>query len=151
MSDHEAKPQFINEKSSEKTPEVQEQDISDNTDVTTPTQEKVPRVQIEVPKRQKSLTLDVDNENRDIEVKPESTQNEAQKSGHDIESNRTPKDFELEHFETRSIEETTEPWKHEGPWYTDITKKRWLISGIIALLIVIIIIVVPVSVSHSTK
>ncbi|CAG8596775.1 1239_t:CDS:2, partial [Gigaspora rosea] len=110
MSDHEAKPQFINEKSSEKTPEVQEQDISDNTDVTTPTQEKVPRVQIEVPKRQK--------------IKPESTQNEAQKSGHDIESNRTPKDFELEHFETRSIEETTEPWKHEGPWYTDITKKR---------------------------
>ncbi|CAG8526782.1 15237_t:CDS:10, partial [Dentiscutata heterogama] len=136
MSEQDVKPTSLNEKSAEKTPEVQ-QVTSDNTDETTPTQDKVPRVQIEFPKRQKSL--EIQNESRNIE---ESTQNEPQKLGYDIESNRTPKDIELEHFETRSIEENAEPWKHEGPWYTDITKKRWLISIIIGLMIVVIIIVV---------
>ncbi|CAG8543880.1 4955_t:CDS:10, partial [Cetraspora pellucida] len=135
MSEQDVKPTSINEASSEKTPVAQEQVIPNNTDGTTPTQDKAQRIQIELPKRQ---SIENYGENKDNE---ESTQYEPQKSEYDIESNKVAKDLELDHFETRSIEEPTEPWKHEGPWYTDITKKRWFISIAIGLLIVIIIIV----------
>ncbi|CAG8657556.1 9634_t:CDS:2 [Cetraspora pellucida] len=135
MSEQDVKPTSINEASSEKTPVAQEQVIPNNTDGTTPTQDKAQRIQIELPKRQ---SIENYGENKDNE---ESTQYEPQKSEYDIESNKVTKDLELEHFETRSIEEPTEPWKHEGPWYTDITKRRWFISIAIGLLIVIIIIV----------
>ncbi|CAJ0639848.1 2877_t:CDS:2 [Entrophospora sp. SA101] len=45
----------------------------------------------------------------------------------------------------------TEPWKPHGPWYKDVTKRRWFAFGLIAFLIVIVIIVVPISVSHAIK
>ncbi|CAG8708498.1 16291_t:CDS:2 [Racocetra persica] len=149
MADQDVMPRSINEKSSEKTPITQEQVTSNNVDGTTPTQDKAQRIQIELPKKQQNIESTESLRVGFLIVNPESTQYEPQKSEQDIESNK--KDLELEHFETRSIEEPMEPWKHEGPWYTDITKRRWFISIVIGLLIVIIIIVVPVVVTHATN
>ncbi|CAH1757138.1 6509_t:CDS:2 [Entrophospora sp. SA101] len=51
----------------------------------------------------------------------------------------------------KNVQENTEPWKPHGPWYKDVTKRRWFAFGLIAFLIVIVIIVVPISVSHAIK
>ncbi|CAJ0847496.1 17656_t:CDS:2, partial [Entrophospora sp. SA101] len=41
----------------------------------------------------------------------------------------------------KNVQENTEPWKPHGPWYKDVTKRRWFAFGLIAFLIVIVIIV----------
>ncbi|CAG8498578.1 2564_t:CDS:2 [Ambispora gerdemannii] len=46
---------------------------------------------------------------------------------------------DLDKFETQSVHEKVAPYKHEGPWYKDTTKKRLLGFSIIALIIIILI------------
>ncbi|CAG8522451.1 8304_t:CDS:2 [Funneliformis mosseae] len=73
----------------------------------------------------------------------------TESSGYDRSANNN--DLELSTYETHSIEENVEPWKQAGPWYRDISKRRWFAFIVFALLIIIIIIVVPVVVSNATK
>ncbi|CAI2193365.1 17629_t:CDS:2, partial [Funneliformis geosporum] len=63
----------------------------------------------------------------------------TESSGFDRSANNN--DLELSTYETHSIEENVEPWRQPGPWYNDISKRRWFAFGLIALLIILIIIV----------
>ncbi|KAG9300951.1 hypothetical protein G9A89_005009 [Geosiphon pyriformis] len=64
---------------------------------------------------------------------------------------KAPGELELAKFETQSIDEQTQPYKHDGPWYKDISQRRWIIFGVLAIVIVIVIVVVPVTVAHAIK
>ncbi|CAJ0633281.1 5075_t:CDS:2 [Entrophospora sp. SA101] len=62
-------------------------------------------------------------------------------SSKDNKISNEEKTIHLQQYETRSVEENTEPWKPHGPWYKDVTKRRWFTFGLIAFLIVVVIIV----------
>ncbi|CAG8580401.1 18423_t:CDS:2 [Acaulospora morrowiae] len=63
------------------------------------------------------------------------------KTEDNFEFNRFQDDLELAEFETRSIDENRAPWKPQGPWYHDVTKRRWFAFAVIGSLLVIVIIV----------
>ncbi|CAJ0897084.1 7617_t:CDS:2 [Entrophospora sp. SA101] len=52
---------------------------------------------------------------------------------------------------SKNVQENTEPWKPHGPWYKDVTKRRWFAFGLIAFLIVIVIIVEYCLFSNSSE
>nr|CAG8528281.1 12048_t:CDS:2 [Entrophospora candida] len=62
-------------------------------------------------------------------------------SSKDNKISNEEKTIHLQQYETRSVEENTEPWKPHGPWYKDVTKRRWFTFGLIAFLIAVVIIV----------
>ncbi|CAG8502589.1 11304_t:CDS:2 [Acaulospora colombiana] len=69
------------------------------------------------------------------------SESEILKTENNSEFDRFQNDLELANFETHSVEENLEPWKPRGPWYHDITKRRWFAFAVIGILLVIVLIV----------
>ncbi|RHZ84466.1 hypothetical protein Glove_81g35 [Diversispora epigaea] len=115
----------------------------------TPSEEKTLHFKLDIPTDKKDHEL---NNYRNNDSNQEAVTYDLEAGGsNDNNYDKFQNDLEFATFETRSVEEVTLPWKHQGPWYKNITKRSWFFFALTGTFIVIIIIVIPVTVAHAIK
>ncbi|CAG8433414.1 1767_t:CDS:2 [Diversispora eburnea] len=89
------------------------------------------------PSEEKTLQFKIDKKNHELNKYRNNDSNQESVT-YDLEAggsnynnyDKFQNDLEFVTSETRSVEEISLPWKHQGPWYKDITKRTYAMSRV---------------------